>query len=159
MKKIIMIFAAMVAVLSSCSKNEIELIPENESKDIILNVSVSDPCAETKALIKKGWEKDDIISIWFDENTGIKPDLVIKYAGNEKWIQKKDASVSGKKPSTEEGKYAKALYNGTVKVASKDSYTYKDSILTFKIEHWTFLTELQTHYSCLQSWNSTNLVA
>ena len=138
-----MIFAAMVAVLSSCSKNEIELIPENESKDIVLNVSVSDPCAETKALIKTGWVKDDIISIWYDANVQETPDLVIKYAGNEKWIQKKDAPVSGKKPSTGDGKYAKALYNGTVKVASKDSYTYKDTILTFKIEHWTFLTELQ----------------
>lgn len=143
MKRIIMIFAAMVAVLSSCSKNEIELIPENESKDIVLNVSVSDPCADTKALIKNGWVKDDIISIWFDGNTDTKPDLVIKYAGNEKWIQKKDASVSGKKPSTGDGKYAKALYNGTVKVASKDSYTYKNSTLTFNIAHWTFLTELQ----------------
>ncbi len=138
-----MIFAAMVAVLSSCSKNEIELIPENESKDIILNVSVSDPCAETKALIKKGWVENDTISIWFDENTGIKPDLVIKYAGNEKWIQKKDASVSGNKPSSGDGKYAKALYNGTVKVASKDSYTFADNTLTFNIGHWTFLTELQ----------------
>ena len=144
MKRIIMIFAAMVAVLSSCSKNEIEQIPENESKDIILNVSVSDPCAETKALIKKGWEKDDIISIWFDKHTGSTPDLVIKYdAGNNKWIQKKDATVSGNQPSTGAGKYAKALYNGTVKVASTDSYTYKDQTLTFKIEHWTFLTELQ----------------
>lgn len=138
-----MIFAAMVAVLSSCSKNEIEQIPENGSKDIVLNVSVSDPCAETKAPIKKGWEKDDIISIWFDENTGSTPDLVIKYAGNEKWIQKKDAPVSGKKPSTGKGKYAKALYNGTVKVASKDSYTFADNTLTFNIGHWTFLTELQ----------------
>lgn len=143
MKRIIMIFAAMVAVLSSCSKNEIEQIPENGSKDIVLNISVSDPCAETKAPIKKGWEKDDIISIWFDQHTGSTPDLVIKYdADNNKWIQKKDATVSGNKPSTGDGKYAKALYNGIVKVASKDSYTYKDTILTFKIEHWTFLTEL-----------------
>ena len=143
MKKILMFFAAMAAVLSSCTKNEMDPVTGNEDKDIVLNISVSNPGADdTKVLIKTGWAAGDEISIWYDANTQETPDLVIIYNGTE-WIQKTGATVSGNTPSTGDGKYAKALYNGTVKVASKDDYTYDGTTLTFKIEHWVFLTEVQ----------------
>lgn len=142
MKKILMIFAVMAAVLSSCQKSELESVSANDGKDIVLNISVSNPGADTKALIKTGWETDDVISIWYDTNTGETPDLVITYNGT-KWIQKEEATVSEKNPSTGEGKYAKVLYNGTVKVASKDPYTYENNTLTFNIANWVFLTEVQ----------------
>ena len=142
MKKIVMIFAAMAAVLSSCSKSELESVSANDGKDIVLNISVSNPGADTKVLIKSAWSENDEISIWYDGNMQENPDLVVTYDG-EKWIQKVGATVSGNTPSTGTGKYAKALYNGTVKVASKDDYTYDGSTLTFSIANWTFLTEVQ----------------
>lgn len=133
----------MAAVLSSCNKNEIEPVSKNDGKDIVLNISVSNPGADdTKALIKNAWATGDEISIWYDSNVQETPDLVVTYNG-EKWIQKVGATVSGNIPSTGAGKYAKALYNGKVKVASKDDYTYENSTLTFSIENWKFLTEVQ----------------
>lgn len=138
-----MIFAAMAAVLSSCQKSELESVSANDGKDIVLNISVSNPgVSDTKALIKTGWAANDEISIWYDSNVQENPDLVVTYNG-EKWIQKEGATVSGNNPSTGTGKYAKALYNGTVKVASKDTYTYANNTLTFSIANWTFLTEIQ----------------
>ena len=143
MKKIVMIFAAMAAVLSSCQKSELESVSANDGKDIVLNISVSNPGADdTKAVIKTGWAANDEISIWYDSNVQETPDLVVTYNGT-KWIQKQGADVSGNTPSTGTGKYAKALYNGTVKVASKDDYTYENSTLTFNIANWKFLTEVQ----------------
>lgn len=143
MKKIVMIFAAMAAVLSSCQKREIESVSVNDGKDIVLNICVSSPGVDdTKALIKTGWAANDEISIWYDSNVQETPDLVVTYNG-EKWIQKQGATVSGNTPSTGTGKYAKSLYNGTVKVASKDEYTYENNTLTFNIANWKFLTELQ----------------
>lgn len=142
MKRIIMIFAAMAAVLSSCTKNEMDPVTGNEDKDIVLNISVSDPGADTKVLIKTGWAENDEISIWYDTNADANPDLVIVY-NDTKWIQKAGVTVSGKNPSTGTGKYAKAIYNGTVKVASKDDYTFENNELTFNIAHWVFLTEVQ----------------
>ena len=133
----------MAAVLSSCQKSELESVSVNDGKDIVLNISVSNPGADdTKALIKTGWAANDEISIWYDSNVQETPDLVVKYDG-AKWIQKEGATVSGNTPSEGDNKYAKALYNGTVKVASKDDYTYENSTLTFSIENWTFLTEVQ----------------
>lgn len=138
-----MIFAAMAAVLSSCQKSELESVSANDGKDIVLNISVSNPGADTKAIIKSAWAENDEISIWYDANVQTNaPDLVIKYNGT-KWIQKEGATVSGNNPSTGTGKYAKALYNGTVKVASKDTYTYANNTLTFSIANWKFLTEVQ----------------
>ena len=133
----------MAAVLSSCSKNEIEPVSTNNGKDIVLNISVSNPGAsDTKALIKSAWAENDEISIWYDSNVQENPDLVVKYNG-DKWIQKEGATVSGNTPSEGDNKYAKALYNGTVKVASKDDYTFENSTLTFNIANWVFLTEVQ----------------
>ena len=150
MKKIVMIFAAMAAVLSSCSKSGLESAIANESKDIVLNINVSNPGADTKALIKSAWATDDEISIWYDSNVQETPDLVVTYDG-EKWIQKVGATVSGNTPSTGTGKYAKSLYNGTVKVASKDDYTYENGTLTFSIANWVFLTEVQVVVNGLTS--------
>ncbi|MCQ2116520.1 MAG: hypothetical protein MJY76_00015 [Bacteroidales bacterium] len=140
MKKIVMIFAAMAAVLSSCSKSELESGSANENKDIILNISVSNPGAsDTKALIKQGWEVNDQIKIWFDERTtSSTPDLVIKYDGSN-WTQDGTAVFT---PTSASGN-VKAVYKNTVIVASKDAYTLSGNTLTFDIKNWKFLTELQ----------------
>lgn len=131
----------MAAVLSSCSKSELESATANESKDIVLNISVSDPGAsDTKALIKTGWAEGDEISIWYDENTQATPDLVIKYdETNDKWTQDGAAVVI---PTSASGK-VKAVYSDKVIVASVDGYTLSGSTLTFSIENWKFLTEIQ----------------
>lgn len=139
MKKIIMILAAMAAVLSSCNKNELESGSTTESKDIVLDISVSYPGADdTKALIKEGWEAGDEISIWFNTNTGSTPDLVIKYDGSN-WAQTGDANNV---PTSGSG-YVKAVYKNNVIVASKDNYSVSGNTLSFKIENWIFLTEIQ----------------
>lgn len=156
MKKIVMIFAAMAAALSSCQKSELESVSANDGKDIVLNISVSNPGADdTKAIIKTGWAANDEISIWYDSNVQETPDLVVTYNG-EKWIQKEGAAISGNTPSTGTGKYAKALYNGKVKVASKDDYTYENNTLTFNIANWKFLTEIQVVVKGLTSASAGN---
>ena len=134
----------MAAVLLSCSKSEIESASRNGNEDIILNISVSNPDADTdaKAFIKTGWAKDDRIKIWYDNNAGETPDLVIKYNGYN-WGKDDLAPVSGNNPSTGANKYIKAVYNNYVIVASKDDYTFNGSTLTFNIKHWLFLTEIQ----------------
>ena len=137
MKKIVMIFAAMAAVLSSCTKNEMESVSANDCKDIVLNISVSNPGADvTKAYVKTGWVKDDQIKIWFDTNTGETPDLVIKYDGSD-W-----EGTPASAPTKQSGSI-KAVYNNFVIVASTDGYTYKDNTLSFNIKNWKFLTEIQ----------------
>lgn len=140
MKKIVMIFAAMAAVLSSCQKSELESVSVNDGKDIVLNISVSNPGAsDTKALIKQGWVENDQIKIWFDANTGDTPDLVIKYDGSSKWTQD---GTANNVPASGSG-YVKAVYDNKVIVASKDNYSVSGNTLTFDIENWTFLTEIQ----------------
>ncbi len=140
MKKIVMIFAAMAAVLSSCSKSELESVSVNDGKDIVLNISVSNPGAsDTKALIKQGWVENDQIKIWFDANTNDTPDLVIKYDGSSKWTQD---GTANNVPASGNG-YVKAVYNNSVIVASKDNYTFENNTLTFNIANWKFLTEVQ----------------
>ena len=151
MKKIIMIFAAMAAVLSSCSKNEIESGLTTESKDIVLDISVSYPGADdTKALIKDGWAAGDEISIWFNTNTGSTPDLVIEYDGSN-WAQKGDAPNV---PTSGSG-YVKAVYKKNVIVASKDNYSVSGNTLSFKIEIWKVLTEIQVVVKGLWSENAS----
>ncbi|MBQ0078089.1 MAG: hypothetical protein KBS55_05635, partial [Bacteroidales bacterium] len=39
--------------------------------------------------------------------------------------------------------YIKAVYNNFVIVASTDDYSYKDNTLSFNIQNWTFLAEIQ----------------
>ena len=130
----------MAAVLSSCQKSELESVSINDGKDIVLNISVSNPGAsDTKALIKQGWVENDQIKIWFDANTGDTPDLVIKYDGSSKWTQD---GTANNVPASGSG-YVKAVYDNKVIVASKDNYSVSGNTLTFDIENWTFLTEIQ----------------
>ena len=130
----------MAAVLSSCQKSELESVSVNDGKDIVLNISVSNPGAsDTKALIKQGWVENDQIKIWFDANTGDTPDLVIKYDGSSKWTQD---GTANNVPASGSG-YVKAVYDNKVIVASKDNYTFENNTLTFNIANWKFLTEVQ----------------
>lgn len=150
MKRIITILTVMTVVLSSCSQSRIEPVSKNESANIILNISVDNPGVGTRALIKSGWEVNDEIFIWYDDNKDSNPNLVIIYDGS-KWMEKKDATVSEGFPIPGEGRYAKALYNGTVKVASKDIYDFDGNILTLNIANWVFLTEIQVVVSGLSN--------
>ena len=145
MKKIFFALAALaMVVFASCSKDEDS---EPSSSEIQLNITVADigpdePVTRA-ASIKDVWAEGDQIYIWYDDNTGDTPDLVITYDGNE-WIGPEDI----KAPAGESG-YVKCLYDGRVKVASKVNYTYTSSpsnrfkrTLSFKIESWTCLTEV-----------------
>lgn len=136
----------MAAVLPSCSKSQIEADQKPAAAPLKLNISVSNPCAQTKALIKTDWKQYDKISIWYDANTGTNPDLVIRYDGSV-WGIDNDATVSGKEPSTGSGHFLKAVFEDKVAVAAKDSYTYTEGTLSFNLQTWTFLTEIQVALS------------
>lgn len=136
----------MAAVLPSCSKSTLETAGKKVDASLKLDVTVSSPCAETKAVIKTGWESSDKIKIWYDANTGTNPDLVIRYDGS-KWVIDENATVSGNAPSTGSNHYLKAVYEDKVAVAAKDAYTYAEGTITFNLQTWTFLTEIQVAVS------------
>ena len=137
MKRILTLLAVMAAVLSSCSKNEIAPGEKSFSANLKLDVTVSYPGEQTKALIKEGWAKGDQIKIWYDTNTEANPDLVIKYDGTD-W----DTEDTPTAPST--SGTLKAVYSGNVTVAANGiSYTYDDETISFNISDWVFLTEIQ----------------
>ena len=143
MKKILAIIASMAMVFASCNKMKSEMGENggNENKGIILNLSVSSPSSDdSKAYIKTGWANGDQLLIWFDTNTGEKPDMVIKYNGSS-WEQDGSAEVSGNTPAA--SGYMKVLYNNILAVTAKDSYEFADNTLSGHIKTWTFLTEIQ----------------
>ena len=146
MKKILVLLAVMAAVLPSCSKGNLETDGKRVDEALKLNVTVSNPCGQTKALIKTDWKQYDKISIWYDANTGTNPDLVIRYDGSA-WGIDNDATVSGNEPSTGSGHFLKAVFEDKVAVAAKDSYTYTEGTLSFNLQTWTFLTEIQVALS------------
>ena len=143
MKKIIFTLAAAALVFASCQKAEVSAPASN---DFQLNITVADLGSDnepaTKAMIKTLWTKNDTISIWYDANYGVDPDLVIVYDGSN-WNKAKNVTLSGNEPSEGTSKYLKALYNDQVVVASKDSYIFKNNTLTFDIKSWNFLSEIQ----------------
>lgn len=146
MKKAIAIIASVAMIIASCSKIEPEegVNVGNEKDGIILNLSVSAPGSDddSKAYIKTGWADGDQLHIWFDTNTGEKPDMVIKYNGSSKsWEQDGSAEVSGNTPAA--SGYIKVLYNNILAVTAKDPYEFADNTLSGRIQTWTFLTEIQ----------------
>lgn len=141
MKKYSVIFALIATVFASCSKNE--LPGENPTDRIIkLDITVSNPNGDgTKAAIKSDWAANDLIQIWYDSNTQTDPDLVIRYDGSD-WTVDGSATVSGNEPSA--SGTIKAVYSADVAVASiGDGYTYSNSTISFNLQTWTFLTEVQ----------------
>ena len=146
MKKIFLALAAVAMVFASCNKEEFSDNSGSVSVDFQVNVTVADIGTDspaTRAKIKSGWAGGDQISIWYDSNNGGNPDLVIEYDGSA-WDKKtQGVTLSGNNPSEGSGKYLKALYNGSVIVASKDDYTFSGNTLTINIQNWTFLTEIQ----------------
>lgn len=100
MKKLYLIFAAVVAALSlaSCNKEQlVETMPSENGIQLDITVGSFDGSADTKA-VKKNWAKGDKINIWYDENLGQNPDLVIAYDGS-KWAVDHKAAVSGNEPA------------------------------------------------------------
>lgn len=168
MKKIYTLMIAAVAAFgfTSCSNNEVDEVIE-QKKELKLNISVADlNGAETRA-VKTSWEAGDKINIWYDENKGSEPDLVIKYDGT-KWAKDNTATVSGNEPAASgtlkffyEGyndlsKYTPsfiswlgASFGGIVNLVYSEStfhptsYTCTGGELTFNIEYWAPQTEVQ----------------
>ena len=152
MKKILTLLAVMAAVLSSCDKNEIASSVKSVSANLKLDITVSYPGEQTKALIKEDWANGDQIKIWYDANTGDTPDLVIEYNGTG-WDKATGVSESGNTPSAS-GTF-KAVYNGNVTVAANGiGYTYASETLSFNINRWTFLTEVQVVVSGISGDNA-----
>ena len=131
----------MAAVLSSCNKNEIASSEKGTCANLKLDVSVSYPGEQTKALIKQDWTNGDLIKIWYGGNTGNTPDLVIK-RDDTGWGTATGVSVSGNNPSA--SGTLKAVYSGNVTVAANGiGYTYDGETISFNISNWIFLTEIQ----------------
>ena len=148
MKRILILLAVMAAVLSSCSKNEIAPSEKSFSANLKLDVSVSYPGEQTKALIKENWVNGDQIKIWYDANTGDTPDLVIKYDGTD-W----DTEDTPTTPSA--SGTLKAVYSGKVTVAANSiGYTYDGGTISFNISNWIFLTEVQVVVSGISGDNA-----
>ena len=143
MKKILAIIASLAMVFASCNKMKPEMGEngDNENKGITLNLTINAPSNDdTKAYIKTGWVDGDQLFIWFDTNTGEKPDMVIKKNGKS-WEQDISAEVSGNTPAA--SGYMKVLYNNILAVTAKDQYEFADNTLSGRIQTWTFLTEIQ----------------
>ena len=137
MKKVLTLLAVMVAVLSSCNKNEIAPSEKGTCANLKLDVSVSYPGEQTKALIKENWANGDQIKIWYDDSTGDTPDLVIKYDGTD-W----DTEDTPTAPSA--SGTLKAVYSDKVTVAANGiGYTFAGETISFNISDWVFLTEIQ----------------
>ena len=133
----------MALALASCQKAEFS---EPVSDDFQLNVTVADLGSgddATKAMIKTLWTEGDRIFIWYDTNKTDNPDLAIAYDGATWNKTTKNVNLTNNNPSEGDDKYIKALYNGQVIATSKDSYIFKNNTLTFSINNWTFLSEIQ----------------
>ena len=107
MKKIAILFAAMMTAFSFVSCNK-EVVPEEKpvKQTIKFNITVSDPMAGTRA-VKKGWETGDVIYVWLEGNTvAATPDFTLTY-GNDSW----SASELREGVTLEDGKKLVALYS------------------------------------------------
>ena len=138
-------------VSSSCSKAVLSDNSDSVTKSIRLNVTVAglgsdDPA--TKAKIKTAWADGDVISIYYDSSTSKSFDIT--YDGS-KWTGPENIAAPGSASGT-----VKCLYNGTIKVASTDSYTFSEDVLSFSITGWKFLTEIQVVVSGLSSSQAQN---
>ena len=132
--------AAMAMVFASCSEMDFEDGFGGVTRNVKLNVTVADLGTDepaTRAKIKSDWAKDDQIEIYLDDNTD--KAFMLTYDGS-KWTGPE--TISGT-PSA--SGHVKALYNGQVIVASKDNYSYDSNskTLTFSINNWKFLTQIQ----------------
>lgn len=131
MKKVFLVLAAAaVAALGilSCSKEQmVETTPSEEGIQLNITVGQLDGTADpdTKA-VKKGWTNGDRINIWYDENLGQNPDLVIAYDGS-KWAVDHSAAVSGKAPSAN-GKLVAIYVDGSL---SDFTYSGEEKSCTF----------------------------
>lgn len=135
----------MATILASCNKSEPEAGHKdvNEYDKIKINLSVSNLSGgDSKTIIKTDWAEGDQLLIWFDENAGEKPDIVIRYNGSG-WDQDESVEVSGETPAASGN--MKVLYNNILCVTAKDPYTFNSgtSTLSGRIQTWTFLTEIQ----------------
>lgn len=152
-------------LLSSCSSDDKIVLDENtqtSTQDIKININVAAPSTDdlTRAYVKTAWAEGDVIQIWFGTNVqdfkndfGANPDLVIKYKSG-KWVNDETAALSGR--TVNGATTMKSVYNGYVKVASVDEFTFSNNTLSATIQNWKFLTKIQVVITGLESSDFTN---
>lgn len=84
MKKIIILFLAVFAILPFVSCNKESAPEQGPALPLTVNITVSDPHAGSRA-VKSGWENGDVINFWFDANQSQVPDLTLTYQDGD-WI-------------------------------------------------------------------------
>lgn len=121
MKKIFALMSAAVLALgfTACSSDAEETIEGGVSKQLKLNITVSNLNEEagTRA-VKTDWENGDQINIWYDSNVTQNPDLVIKYNGHS-WAIDETAEVSGATPSSASGSLRAVYVQGGLAQTSR----------------------------------------
>ena len=163
-KSIILTIAAAVicALAFSISCNNLEEVtepdPEPETPgEIILHATVADPGgddsgtnSDSKAYFSNKnwvWEGRDIISVWYDKNTGNTPDALMGYDATKKaWAFTK--YPSGNSPSSSGTLKAVYSVNGvTITTTSNYTYTYISSDQKYHLycdlKNWKYLSEIR----------------
>ena len=171
MKKSTILGIAGVAICAlalsiSCSKIENVVEPESEPEtepeapfEIVLHATVANPGGDeggSKSSFSGNnwvWEGGDIISVWYDSNTGSTPDALMGYdAKKQEWAFTQ--YPSGKSPSSKGTLKAVYSLNGiTLAATSKYSYSVISGTghIFINLESWTYLSEIRVILTSLSS--------
>lgn len=185
MKKIFALMSAAVLALgfTACSSDAEETIEGGVSKQLKLNITVSnlDEEAGTRA-IKTGWVSGDKLNIWFDATNTANPDLILTYNGSE-WTAgdlNKEPNASGNLIVLYEGynDWSKYTHNNAYMFTTEQAtisglvfaqpiaytgrrvnsfpYTYESNTLTANLTDWKCLTKIQVVVTGLDAGNASN---
>ena len=189
MKKstILSIAGAVICALAACiSCSKIDNVAEPESEpetepeapiEIILHATVANPAGDeggSKSSFSGNnwvWEGGDIISVWYDSNTGSTPDALMGYnAKTGEWSFTQLQSLSGNKPSTKGGTLKVVYRHGDIGIGTANAneltltatcdYTYSvidnKGHLYCNLENWTYLSEIRVIRSDLDGGDASN---
>lgn len=168
MKKMLFFVMAIAAMaFTSCSNNIDEQVAEQPAK-INFNIQVADldNGSATRA-VKKSWANGDKLNIWFDDNVGFTPHLVLTYNGSE-WVadecyyfsQYEDKSgymrVVFEGYNDFENKYTYNIYNGPYFTAptantSREAYCTPLTVFAENISY-TWTANTSTLAANINSW-------
>ena len=136
-----------LAVLTSCSK--VEDVKSNPSDvptsgEMKLNVTVATPGGDdsgTKAVLKDGWSKGDLIYVWYDSNTGTDANAILGYDGSGWYLYNYDKNITPASSGTLKGIY----YDDSkhLAIATTSDYKYGNNTLNTNIENWSYLSEIK----------------